>query len=107
MTHYAWTWVAIVGAGVAMWAVKAVGHRVPEHALDNPRLVRIASLVTVTLLTALAAIQTLTSGNRLEVDAMVPAIVVAGLLLWRKAPFIVVVAAAAGVAAGMRALGWG
>ena len=104
MTHYIWTWVAIVGAGAAMWLIKAVGHRVPEHALDNPRLSRIATLVTVALLTALAALQTLTSGSHIEFDARVPALAVAGLLLWRKAPFIVVVAVAAAVAAGLRAL---
>jgi branched-subunit amino acid transport protein len=107
MTTYGWTWVAIVGAGAAMWAIKAVGHRVPEHALDNPRLVRIASLVTVSLLTALAILQTLTTGRSIEIDARVPALAVAAVLLWRKAPFIVVVAAAAGVAAALRALGWG
>lgn len=107
MTTYAWTWAAIVGAGVAMWLIKAVGHRVPDHALDNPRLVRIAALVTVSLLTALATLQTLTSGKSIEFDARVPALAVAALLLWRKAPFIVVVAAAAGVAAGLRAVNWG
>lgn len=107
MTAYAWTWVAIVGAGLGMWLVKAVGHRVPEHALDNPRLVRVAALVTVSLLTALAVLQTLTSGRELVLDARVPALAVAGVLLWRKAPFIVVVAAAAATAAGLRALGWG
>ena len=105
MSAYAWTWVAIVGSGVAMWLVKAVGHRVPEHALDNPRLIRIASLVTVALLTALAILQTLTSGRSLVLDARVPALLVAAVLLWRRAPFIVVVAAAAVVAAALRALG--
>ncbi len=107
MTTYAWTWVAIVGAGVAMWLIKGVGHRVPEHALDNPRLVRIAALVTVSLLTTLAILQTLTSGTSLAIDARVPALAAAAVLLWRKAPFIVVVIVAAGVAAGLRALGWG
>ena len=107
MTAYAWTCVAIVGAGVAMWLIKSVGHRVPEHALENPRLVRIAALVTVSLLTTLAVLQTVTSGSHITFDARVPALVVAGVLLWRKAPFIVVVTVAAGVAAGLRALGWG
>ncbi len=104
MTHYAWTWVAIVGAGLAMWLVKSVGHRVPEHALDNPRLVRVAALVTVSLLTALAALQTLASGRSLVLDARVPALALAAVLLWRKAPFIVVVAAAAALAAVIRAV---
>lgn len=106
MSHYAWTWVAIIGAGIAMWGVKAVGHRVPEHALDNPRLNRVAALVTVSLLAALAAVQTFTSGKSLTVDARLPAMALAALLLWRKAPFIVVVAAAAALAASLRALGW-
>lgn len=106
MSHYAWVWVSIVAAGVAMWSVKALGHRVPQEALDNPRLNRIAALVTVSLLAALAAVQTFTSGKSLTADARVPALAVAALLLWRKAPFLVVVLAAAGVAAGLRALGW-
>lgn len=107
MTPYAWTWVAIVGAGAAMWLVKSLGHRVPEHALDNPRLVRIAALVTVSLLAALAVLQTFTTGRDITVDARLPALGIAAVLLWRKAPFILVVAAAAGVAAALRALGWG
>jgi hypothetical protein len=106
MTSYMWTWIAIVGAAVAMWLVKSVGHRVPEHALENPRLVRIAALVTVSLLLGLAAVQTFASGQSLQVDARAPALAVAGVLLWRRAPFIVVVVAAAAVAAGLRALGW-
>ena len=105
MSNYAWTWVAIVVAGLAMWAVKAVGHRIPEHALENPRLIRIAALVTVALLSALVAVQTVTSGRELAFDARLPALAVAALLLWLRAPFIVVVAAAAAVAAGLRFFG--
>ncbi len=107
MTSYMWIWVAIVAAGIAMWLVKSVGHRVPEHALDHPRLVRIAALVTVSLLLSLAAVQTFASGQSLAVDARVPALLVAGVLLWRRVPFIIVVVAAAIVAAGLRAFGWG
>ena len=105
MSAYAWTWVAIVGAGLAMWLVKSLGHRVPERALEHPRLTRIAALVTVALLTALAMVQTFTSGRELTVDSRLPALAVAAVLLWRRAPFIVVVAAAALVAAGLRAAG--
>jgi hypothetical protein len=35
-------------------------------------------------------------------DARVPAVAVAGFLLWRRAPFVVVVVVAAVVAAGLR-----
>ncbi|WP_062522532.1 AzlD domain-containing protein [Demequina silvatica] len=100
-------WVAIVAAGVLSWATKHAGHSVPESWLENPRVHRIAAFVTVALLSALVAVQTFASGRSLVVDARVAALAVAAVLLWRRAPFIVVVVAAAGVAAGLRALGWG
>ncbi len=107
MSAYAWMWVAIVAAGVLSWATKHAGHSVPESWLENPRVHRIAAFVTVALLSALVAVQTFASGRSLVVDARVAALAVAAVLLWRRAPFIVVVVAAAGVAAGLRALGWG
>jgi branched-subunit amino acid transport protein len=100
-------WVAIVGAGLLAWATKYAGHVVPERLLDNPRVHRIAAYVTVALLFALFAVQAFTSAGAVVLDARVAAVAVAALLLWRKAPFIVVVLVAAVVAAGLRALGWG
>nr|WP_062385260.1 AzlD domain-containing protein [Demequina iriomotensis] len=100
-------WVAIVGAGALSWLIKLAGHAVPEHWLENPRVHRIAAFVTVALLAALVGVQTFANGRTLAVDARLAAVAVAAVLLWRRAPFIVVVAAAAGVAAGLRALGWG
>ena len=61
--------------------------------------------MTVGLLAAFVAAQGLTTGKAIEFDARIPALAVAAVLLWRKAPFIVVVVAAAVVAAGLRALG--
>lgn len=107
MSAYVWTWIAIVAAGLLAWATKLAGHSVPESWLENPRVHRIAAFVTVALLSALVAVQTFATGRALAIDARVAALAVAAVLLWRRAPFIVVVAAAAGVAAGIRALGWG
>ncbi|WP_439644708.1 AzlD domain-containing protein [Demequina subtropica] len=107
MSAYAWMWVAIVAAGVLSWATKLAGHSVPEAWLENPRVHRIAAFVTVALLSALVGVQTFATGRTLVVDARLAAVAVAAVLLWRRAPFIVVVAVAAGVAAGLRALGWG
>jgi len=105
MTPYLWTWVAIVGAGLLAWAIKFAGHAVPERWLENERIHRIAAYVTVALLAALMAVQAFTTRGQLVLDSRVAAIAVAALLLWRRAPFIVVVLAAALVAAGLRALG--
>jgi hypothetical protein len=59
------------------------------------------------LLAALVAVQTLGDAQAIVVDARVPAVLVAAGLLALRAPFLVVVFAAAAVAAGLRWLGWG
>ena len=100
-------WVALGAAALLAFAIKFAGHLVPESWLSHPAVKRTADLLTVCLLAALVAKQTLASGASIHIDARLPAVIVAGVLLWRKAPFIVVVAAAAAVAAGIRALGWG
>jgi hypothetical protein len=97
-------WVAVLTACGACFAVKLAGYLAPDAWLERPRVVRIAGLVTVALLAALVAVQTLAIGRQLQLDARVPALAVAALLLWRRAPFVVVVAAAAVTAAALRAL---
>lgn len=103
MTHAA-IWVAVLAASGACFAVKYLGHRVPEHWLAHPRVARIAALVTAALLAALVAVQTCTRGQALVVDARLAALGAAAVALALRAPFIVVVLLAAAVAAGLRAL---
>ena len=98
-------WVAVLLASALCFATKLAGHLVPQRLLERPAVARTAALVTVALLTALVAVQTLADGPRIVLDTRVPALGVAALLLWRRAPFIVVVAAAAATAAALRALG--
>ncbi|RKT36549.1 branched-subunit amino acid transport protein AzlD [Microbacterium sp. AG1240] len=99
-------WNAVLLASVICVAVKAVGYAVPGHWLEAPRPARIADLLTVALLAALVAVQTLGVGQAIVVDARLPAVLVAGGLLAVRAPFLVVVAAAAAVAALLRLWGW-
>ncbi|HEY3436075.1 MAG TPA: AzlD domain-containing protein [Actinotalea sp.] len=105
MSAYAATWVAVVAGAVVCFVTKLAGHRVPEHWLAQPRVARIAGLVTVALLAALVAVQTFTTGADVTVDARVVAVAVAAVALALRAPFIVVVVLAAVVAAVLRALG--
>src|SRR3954453_15772315 len=97
-------WVAVVGACASCFALKLAGYLAPHAWLERPRVVRIAGLVTVALLAALVAVQTLANGRHLQLDARVPALGVAVLLWWRRRPFVAVVAAAAVTAAALRAL---
>ncbi len=98
------SWLVVLGAGGACFALKLAGYLAPRAWLERPRVVRVAGLVTVALLAALVAVQALASGTTLALDARVPALGVAAVLLWRRAPFVVVVAAAAVTAAVLRAL---
>ncbi|QYM65503.1 AzlD domain-containing protein [Microbacterium sp. Se5.02b] len=98
-------WSAILLAALICLALKAAGYLVPPKVLEAPRTARISDLLTVALLAALVAVQTLGDGQAITVDARVPALLVAGGLLWLRQSFLVVVVAAALVAAVLRLLG--
>ena len=98
-------WGAVLLASLACVAIKLAGHVLPEHWLAQPRVARVAALVTVALLSALVAVQTATAGDRLVVDARLPALAVAAVALALRAPFVLVVVLAAATAAGLRLLG--
>lgn len=100
-------WAAVLAASALCFALKLAGHLAPRRWLERPEVVRLAGLVTVGLLAALVATQTIAIERSLAPDARVPALAVAAVALWRRAPFVVVVLLAAVTAAGLRALGWG
>lgn len=98
-------WSAILLAALICLALKAAGYLVPSSVLEAPRPARISDLLTVALLAALVAVQTLGDGQAITVDARVPALLVAGGLLWLRQSFLVVVLAAAVTAALLRLFG--
>ena len=97
------TWHIILIASAATLALKLAGHLVPAGFLERERPARIADLLTVALLSALIAVQTLAAGPSIVIDARVPAVIVAAALYALRVPFVVVVIVAAAVAAGIRA----
>lgn len=97
-------WNILLVAAAATLALKLAGYLVPAGFLERERPARIADLLTVALLAALIAVQTLAVGQSVEVDARVPAVIVAAALFALRVPFVVVVFTAAAVAAGIRAL---
>ncbi len=99
-------WSAILIAAIVCVAWKAFGYLVPASLLEAPRPARIADLLTVALLAALVAVQTLGDGQAVVVDARIPGVLVAAGLLWLRQSFLVVVFAAALTAALLRAVGW-
>jgi hypothetical protein len=99
------SWAAVLVASGLCLAVKAAGFAVPARLLERPAVVRIGLLLPVSLLAALAGLDTVTSGGRVVADARLPAMAVAGVAVWRRAPFIVVVVLAALTAAVWRLVG--
>ena len=71
------TWHVILTASVATLTLKLGGYFVPAGLLERERPARIADLLTVALLAALIAVQTLGSGQAIVFDARVPAVIVA------------------------------
>ena len=100
------SWAVVLAGCAACYLLKLAGWLVPHGLLERPRVVRVAAFVTVALLSALFAVQTFVGDGGLTLDARVPAIGVAVVLLWRRAPFVVVVVAAAVTAALLRLAGW-
>ena len=101
------SWWALLALCTISYALKAVGPVLTGGRELGGRIRAVLDLVPMPLLAALILTQTLSSGHRLVVDARLPALAVAAVLVWRRAPFLVVVLAAAAVAAALRALGWG
>lgn len=99
------TWVAIGVTALGCYAVKLVGLLVPAGALERPLVRLLAALLPVALLAALTAQQTFGDGHALVLDARVAGVAAAAVALVLRAPFLLVVAAAVVVTAGVRAMG--
>ena len=99
-------WAAVLGSCAVAYTIKLSGHVVPNRVLQRPLVRASAALFPVALLSALLAIQTVIAKGAFSLDARVPAMAAAVLALRARWPFIAVVAVAAVVAAGVRALGW-
>lgn len=98
-------WIWILLACVVSYLTKLAGYLVPARLMENPRMTRIAGTLTIGLLASLTAVNTFSSGQALVLDARVAALLAAGVALWLRAPFLVVVLVGAGAAAVARLLG--
>jgi len=96
------TWTAILVSAAGCYLLKLIGLSVPQRLLEHPVAARVAGVLPVALLAALAAVQTFTDGTRLVVDARLAGVAAAVVTLLLRAPFLVVVAAAAATAALVR-----
>ena len=96
------TWLALLVAAAICYLIKLAGLSLPHRLLEDPRVQRTVPLLPVALLAALIATQTFSAGGHLVLDVRAAALAVAGVAVLLRAPFLVVVAAAAATAALLR-----
>ena len=100
-------WIVLIATAAGCYLLKFAGLAAPRRLLDNVWLRRFATAVPLALLAALIAVEALRGeGQALAWDtARMGGIGAAVAALALRAPFLVVVLAAAAVTAGLRALG--
>ena len=76
---------------VGTFALKSAGPLVLGDRALPVRLQRVVDLLPAALLAALALVSTVGDGQEIVIDARLVGLVVAGLALWRRAPFVVVI----------------
>jgi branched-subunit amino acid transport protein len=93
----------VLGAGT--FAFRVAGPVLRTRGELPPRVERLLAVGAVVLLVALVGTASLLDGHQFAGFARAIGVAVGGVLAWRKAPFVVVVVAAAATAAGLRLLG--
>lgn len=92
-------------ACAAAFATKLAGYLVPPRWLENERMTRVAGTLTIGLLASLTAMNAFAGAAGPTLDARLGALLVAGVALWLRAPFLLVVALGAAAAALLRWVG--
>jgi branched-subunit amino acid transport protein len=98
----------LVGTAVlalGTFAFRFAGPLLRSRVKLSPKAERLMALAAVVLLAALVAVSALTEGHGFAGFARPAGVLVGGVLAWRKAPFVLVVVAAAATAALLRLAG--
>jgi branched-subunit amino acid transport protein len=99
------SWWAVLALCGCAYALKALGLAVGGRVRPGGDLEGSLELVVVPVIAALIVVQTVGGERAIVLDARLPAVLVAALLVWRRAPILVIVLAAGGTAALLRLLG--
>ena len=97
-------WAGMLVSSASCYALKLAGLSLPERWLQDSRVQRTVPLIPIALLAALVGTQTFSTGQHLVLDVRAAALAVAIVAVLLRAPFLVVVAAAALTAALLRLL---
>ncbi|HEV7203851.1 MAG TPA: AzlD domain-containing protein [Jatrophihabitans sp.] len=96
-------WALVIGTAVGCYLLKLLGYLVPDRVLDHPRTRRVVELLPVALLAGLVVVEAVANGRHVELDGpRLAGFAVGAVAVWRRAPFLVVIVAAALTAALLR-----
>lgn len=96
---------SILGLAAGTYGFRLAGPLLRERFTISARAERVLAGSAVVLLAAVVATSALTEDQAFAGWARPAGVAVAGVLAWRRVPFVLVVLAAAGTAAGLRLLG--
>ena len=97
------SWPLLIALAAGAYGLKALGVTLLGGVVER-RLQPLVSLLPPALFAALVVVMTFGDGGGLTVDARLAGAAVASVAVWRRRSFIVVVAAAMAVTAGLRAI---
>ena len=97
------SWPLLLLLASGSYGLKVLGVTALGSAVER-RLAPVVSLLPAALFSALVVVMTFEEAGQLSVDSRLAGVAVGALAAWRKAPLLVVVAAAMAVTAGLRLL---
>ena len=96
-------WILVGGTVVGCYLLKLAGYLIPSRVLDHAATRRAVELLPVALLAALVVVEAIANGRHYELDwPRLAGFGIGAVAVWRRAPFLVVVIAAALTAALLR-----
>ncbi|HVU91935.1 MAG TPA: AzlD domain-containing protein [Jatrophihabitans sp.] len=96
-------WTLVLATIAGCYALKLLGYLVPERVLGRPAVRRVVELLPVALLAALVVVEAVADGRHLDLDGpRLAGVAVGAVAVWRRAPFLVIVVAAAATAGLLR-----
>ncbi len=94
--------IVLIVMTVGTFALKSAGPLVLGDRSLPVRVQQVVDLLPAALLAALAIVSTVGDGREIVIDARLAGLIVAGLALWRRAPFVVVIVLASTATALVR-----
>lgn len=97
--------IPLIAMIVGTFALRLIGPALRSRMTISPRIDRVMSTSVAVVFVALIATSTLLVGKDFAGFAAPIGVTVAGILAWRRAPFVVIVIAAAATTAALRWMG--